>query len=133
LARILAAGEIGEVYNIGSGEERVNLDVARDILALTGQPESLLRHVKDRPGHDRRYALDFAKIRRQLAWAPAVPFRDGLGQTVEWYRTHPAWWQEILSGDYRTYYERQYGAGIQGVPRGVVPGTPEGGTQGVPG
>jgi len=115
LARILAAGEIGEVYNIGSGEERVNLDVARDILALTGQPESLLRHVKDRPGHDRRYALDAAKIRRQLAWAPAVPFRDGLGQTVEWYRAHPAWWQEILSGDYRSYYERQYGTGTEGV------------------
>src|SRR5574341_604831 len=108
LARILAAGEIGEVYNIGSGEERVNLDVARDILALTGQPESLLRHVKDRPGHDRRYALDSAKIRRQLAWAPAVPFRDGLRKTVEWYRAQPAWWQEILSGEYRTYYERQY-------------------------
>jgi dTDP-glucose 4,6-dehydratase len=115
LARILAVGEIGEVYNIGSGEERVNLDVARDILALTGQPESLLRHVKDRPGHDRRYALDSAKIRRQLAWAPAVPFRDGLGQTVEWYRAQPAWWQEILSGDYRSYYERQYGAGSQRV------------------
>ena len=117
LARILAAGEIGEVYNIGSGEERVNLDVARDILALTGQPESLLRHVKDRPGHDRRYALDAAKIRRQLAWAPAVPFRDGLGQTVEWYRAHAAWWQEILSGDYRTYYERQYGETPQRAPR----------------
>lgn len=110
LACILRVGEIGEVYNIGSGEERVNLDVARDILALTGQPESLLRHVKDRPGHDRRYALDSAKIRRQLAWAPAVPFRDGLRQTVEWYRAQSAWWQEILSGDYRAYYARQYGA-----------------------
>jgi dTDP-glucose 4,6-dehydratase len=119
LARILAAGEIGEVYNIGSGEERVNLDVARDILALTGQPESLLRHVKDRPGHDRRYALDAAKIRRQLAWAPAVPFRDGLDQTVAWYRAHAAWWQEILSGDYRSYYERQYGAGSQMGTQGV--------------
>jgi dTDP-glucose 4,6-dehydratase len=111
LACILRVGEIGEVYNIGSGEERVNLDVARDILALTGQPESLLRHVKDRPGHDRRYALDSAKIRREIGWAPAIPFRDGLRQTVEWYRAQSAWWQEILSGDYRTYYGRQYGAG----------------------
>jgi dTDP-glucose 4,6-dehydratase len=109
LARILAAGEIGEVYNIGSAEERVNLEVAREILALTGRSESLLRHVKDRPGHDRRYALDSAKIRRQLGWTPAIPFREGLRQTVEWYRAQPAWWQEILSGEYRTYYQRQYG------------------------
>ncbi len=109
LGRILAAGEIGEVYNIGSTEERANLDVAREILALTGRSESLLRHVKDRPGHDRRYALDSTKVRRQLDWAPTIPFRDGLHQTVEWFRTQPAWWQEILSGDYRTYYQRQYG------------------------
>ncbi len=109
LAWILAAGENGEVYNIGSGEERVNLEVAREILALTERPESLLRYVKDRPGHDRRYALDSAKIRRQLGWAPAITFREGLRQTVEWFRTHPDWWQEILSGEYRTYYQRQYG------------------------
>ncbi len=117
LARILSTGEIGEVYNIGSTEERVNLEVAQEILALTGRSESLLRHVKDRPGHDRRYALDSAKIRRQLGWAPSIPFRDGLRQTVEWYRTQPAWWQEILSGDYRTYYERQYGEMPRRAPR----------------
>jgi dTDP-glucose 4,6-dehydratase len=114
LARVLAAGQPGEVYNIGGGAERANLDVARQILALTGRSESLIRHVKDRPGHDRRYALDSAKIRRQLGWAPAVPFAEGLRQTVEWYRDHPAWWQEILSEDYRTYYDRQYGEGVQG-------------------
>jgi dTDP-glucose 4,6-dehydratase len=117
LVRILAAGEIGEVYNIGSTEERVNLDVSREILALTGRSESLLRHVKDRPGHDRRYALDSTKIRRQLGWAPAIPFREGLRQTVEWYRAHPVWWQEILSGDYRTYYQRQYGETPPRAPR----------------
>jgi dTDP-glucose 4,6-dehydratase len=109
LARILAIGQPGEVYNIGSGAERVNLDVARQILTLTGRPESLLRHVKDRLGHDRRYALDWTKIRRQLDWTPAIPFAEGLRQTVEWYRAHAAWWQEILTGEYRAYYARQYG------------------------
>jgi dTDP-glucose 4,6-dehydratase len=109
LARILEAGHPGEVYNIGSGAERVNLEVAREILTLTGRPETLLRHVKDRLGHDRRYALDWTKMRRQLDWTPAIPFTEGLRQTVEWYRTHPAWWQEILSGEYRAYYARQYG------------------------
>ena len=113
LARILSAGQPGEVYNIGSGEERVNLDVARQILALTGRSETLLRHVKDRPGHDRRYALEWTKIRHDLDWAPTIPFRDGLGQTVEWYRAHPAWWLEILSGEYRAYYQRQYGEGTK--------------------
>jgi len=109
LARILAIGQPGEVYNIGSGAERVNLEVARQILTLTGRPESLLRHVKDRLGHDRRYALDWTKIRRQLDWMPAIPFAEGLRQTVEWYRAHAAWWQEILTGEYRAYYARQYG------------------------
>ncbi len=109
LARVLAAGQPGEVYNIGSGEERVNLEVARKILSLTGQSESLIRHVKDRPGHDRRYALDHTKIRRELGWAPTIRFEEGLRQSVEWYRTHPAWWQEILSGEYRAYYQQQYG------------------------
>ncbi len=121
LARILEAGRPGEVYNIGSGAERVNLEVAKEILALTGRPETLLRHVKDRLGHDRRYALDWTKMRRQLDWTPVIPFAEGLRQTVEWYRAHPTWWQEILSGEYQAYYQRQYGEGAQrgtqGVPR----------------
>jgi len=124
LARILTAGQPGQVYNVGSGEERVNLDVARQILAITGRSESLILHVKDRLGHDRRYALDGNKVRRQLNWTPAIPFDAGLRQTVEWYRTHAAWWQEILSGEYQTYYQRQYGRGTEGHPEG---------TQGVPG
>lgn len=119
LARILAAGRPGEVYNIGSGEERANLDVARRVLALTGRSEGLLRHVKDRPGHDRRYALDHSKLRQELNWAAAIRFDDGLRQAVEWYRSHPAWWQEILSGEYQAYYQRQYGEGAQGVTRRV--------------
>jgi dTDP-glucose 4,6-dehydratase len=109
LALVLAEGRPGEVYNIGSGEERANIEVAREILRLTGRPETLLRHVKDRPGHDRRYALDHAKVHRDLGWAPAIPFVVGLRHAVEWYRRQEAWWQEILSGEYRSYYERQYG------------------------
>jgi len=109
LATVLAAGRPGEVYNIGSGEERANLDVAREILRLAGRPETLLTHVKDRPGHDRRYALDHSKIRTELGWTPVIPFATGLRHVVEWYRRHEAWWQEILSGEYRAYYERQYG------------------------
>lgn len=109
LALVLAKGKPGEVYNIGSGEERANLDVAREILRLTGQPETLLRHVKDRPGHDRRYALDHTKISRDLGWAPAIPFAAGLRHAAEWYRRNEAWWREILSGEYRAYYARQYG------------------------
>jgi dTDP-glucose 4,6-dehydratase len=109
LARVLATGQPGEVYNIGSGEERANLEVAREILRLTGRPETLLRHVKDRPGHDRRYALDHSKIRRDLGWTSGIPFAAGLRHVVEWYRRHEAWWQEILTGEYRSYYERQYG------------------------
>ena len=109
LATVLAEGKPGEVYNIGSGEERTNLEVAREILRLAGRPESLLRHVKDRPGHDRRYALDHGKIAREFGWKPATPFATGLAETVEWYRQHAAWWQAILSGEYRSYYQRQYG------------------------
>jgi dTDP-glucose 4,6-dehydratase len=93
----------------------VNLDVAQEILALTGRPETLLRHVKDRLGHDRRYALDWTKMRHQLGWTPAIPFTQGLRQTVEWYRAHATWWQEILSGEYQTYYQRQYGEDTQRV------------------
>jgi dTDP-glucose 4,6-dehydratase len=109
LAAVLAAGQPGAVYNIGSGEERANLEVAREILRLTGRPETLLAHVTDRPGHDRRYALDHSKIRREIDWAPAIAFSAGLRHVVEWYRRHEAWWQEILSGEYRTYYRLQYG------------------------
>src|SRR5512137_2145157 len=108
LAAVLAAGQPGEVYNIGSGEERANLEVAREILGLTGRPETLLTRVKDRPGHDRRYALDHAKIRQEIDWAPAIAFSAGLRHVVEWYRRHEAWWREILSGEYRAYYRLQY-------------------------
>jgi dTDP-glucose 4,6-dehydratase len=109
LATVLAVGRVGEVYNIGSGEERANLEVAREILRLTERPETLLTHVKDRPGHDRRYALDHSKIHTELGWKPEIPFATGLRDVVEWYRRHEAWWREILSGEYRAYYAQQYG------------------------
>jgi dTDP-glucose 4,6-dehydratase len=109
---VLRQGAAGEVYNIG-GEERENVDVARAILGLTGADESLLRHVEDRPGHDRRYALDDSKL-RGLGWAPARSFDDGLAETVAWYREHRAWWEPIKSGEFREYYERQYAERLRG-------------------
>jgi dTDP-glucose 4,6-dehydratase len=108
---ILAAlerGRDGEVYNVGGGQERTNLDVARAILAEAGRPESLLTRVPDRPGHDFRYALDTAKARRGLGWTPRVTFDDGIRRTALWYRDHRPWWERIKTGAYRDYYRVQY-------------------------
>jgi dTDP-glucose 4,6-dehydratase len=109
IEHVLREGGRGEIYNIGGGDEHENIDVAERILALTGADRSLLRSVADREGHDRRYSLDTAKL-RGLGWAPATAFEDGLARTVEWYRTQREWWEPIKSGEYREYYERQYGA-----------------------
>jgi dTDP-glucose 4,6-dehydratase len=103
---VLREGASGEIYNIG-GEERENLHVTQRILELTGSDPSLVRHVDDRPGHDRRYALDDSKL-RGLGWSPQHSFVDGLSQTVEWYRANRAWWEPLKSGEYRAYYEHQY-------------------------
>ncbi|HKP18494.1 MAG TPA: dTDP-glucose 4,6-dehydratase [Gaiellaceae bacterium] len=105
---VLREGATGEAYNVG-GEEHENLELTHRILALTGADESLVRHVDDRPGHDRRYALDDSKL-RSLGWAPARSLDDGLAETVEWYRENRAWWEPIKSGAYRDYYRRQYAA-----------------------
>jgi dTDP-glucose 4,6-dehydratase len=105
---VMERGRAGEVYNLGGGHEETNLSVTRRILQLTGRDESLIRHVADRPGHDRRYALDTAKA-RGLGWAPRRGFGEGLAETVEWYRAHRDWWELIKSGAYRAYYEAQYG------------------------
>jgi dTDP-glucose 4,6-dehydratase len=105
----LEGGTAGEVYNVGGANEEPNLEITRRILELTGRDESLIRHVADRPGHDRRYALDTAKL-RALGWAPRRSLADALPETVEWYREHRAWWEPIKSGAYLSYYERQYGA-----------------------
>jgi dTDP-glucose 4,6-dehydratase len=103
---VLREGASGEIYNIG-GEERENLDVAQGILDLTDADPSLVRHVDDRPGHDRRYALDDSKL-RGLGWQPQHSFVEGLAQTVEWYRDNRSWWEPLKSGEYRAYYEQQY-------------------------
>jgi dTDP-glucose 4,6-dehydratase len=87
----LEKGKPGEVYNIGSGHEKTNLEVVREILRLMGKPESLIQFVKDRPGHDRRYAIDCSKIRRVWKWKPEIDFSDGLAATIEWYKTHQDW------------------------------------------
>ena len=105
---VLREGAPGEIYNIG-GEERENLDVIGRIVEFTGADSALVRHVEDRPGHDRRYALDDGKLRR-LGWQPSRSFEDGLAETVEWYREHRAWWEPLKSGEYRKYYEQQYAA-----------------------
>jgi dTDP-glucose 4,6-dehydratase len=104
---VLREGEPGEIYNVGGGDERENIEVAERILEFTGAERSLLRSVPDRPGHDRRYSLDSSRL-RQLGWAPATALEEGLGATVGWYRDNRAWWEPIKSGEYRSYYERQY-------------------------
>jgi dTDP-glucose 4,6-dehydratase len=105
---VLLQGAAGEVYNLGGGDEHENIDVAERLLELTGADRSLLRSVDDRPGHDRRYSLDTAKL-HGLGWSPQTPFEVGLRETVSWYRENRAWWEPIKSGEYREYYERQYG------------------------
>ncbi len=104
---VLREGAPGEVYNVGGGDERENIEVATRILELTSADRSLLRSVPDRPGHDRRYSLGTAKL-RGLGWEPRTSFADGLRGTVAWYRDNRAWWEPIKSGEYRAYYERQY-------------------------
>jgi dTDP-glucose 4,6-dehydratase len=104
---VLREGEPGQVYNIGGGNERENLEITRLIVELTDADPSLVRHVTDRPGHDRRYSLDSTKL-RGLGWEPRRAFEDGLAETVEWYRANREWWEPIKSGEYVEYYRRQY-------------------------
>ena len=105
---VLRKGGEGEVYNIGGGHEVENIVLTRQILQLTGKPETLIQPVKDRPGHDRRYSVDSKKV-RQLGWTPRHRFGDALAATVAWYRAHEAWWRPLKSGEFRAYYEKQYG------------------------
>jgi dTDP-glucose 4,6-dehydratase len=105
---VLRRGREGEVYNVGGGHEVENVVLTREILRLTGRPESLIQPVRDRPGHDRRYSLDSKKV-RQLGWAPRHRFGEALAATVAWYREHEAWWRPLKSGEFRAWYARQYG------------------------
>jgi len=104
---VLRQGALGEVYNIGGGNEVENLAVTRGILELLGRSPELIRFVTDRPGHDRRYSIDCSKL-QALGWHPATPFESGLESTVSWYRDNPEWWRKIKSGEWRAYYEQQY-------------------------
>jgi dTDP-glucose 4,6-dehydratase len=108
----LESGKAGEVYNAGGPDELPNLDVVRRILELTGRDESLIEYVKDRLGHDRRYSLGSEKIAGELGWSAKVRFDQGIEQTVAWYRDNEPWWEPIRSGDYRAYYEQQYGRAL---------------------
>ncbi len=109
---LIEGGECGEVYNIGGGNHVRNIDLTRQILRLLAKPESLIRPVADRPGHDRRYSLSTAKI-QQLGWLPSIPFERGLAETVAWYRANEWWWRPIKQDDpaFRAYYQSQYGEG----------------------
>jgi dTDP-glucose 4,6-dehydratase len=109
---VLLEGRAGEAYNAGGPDELENVEVVRRILQLTGRDESLIEYVTDRPGHDRRYSLSSEKLRSELAWEPRVRFEEGLERTVRWYRDNEWWWGPIRSGDYREYYERQYGRAL---------------------
>jgi dTDP-glucose 4,6-dehydratase len=105
----LEKGSPGEVYNIGSDNEWPNIQIVTRLLEILGKPRDLIEHVRDRPGHDRRYAIDAAKVRAELGWAPRIAFSDGLAHTVDWYVQNRGWWERVRTGEYRTYYERNYG------------------------
>jgi len=109
LDRVLHRGRPGEVYNIGANCEKPNLEMVKEVLAILNKPESLIRFVKDRLGHDRRYALNAGKIRQELGWQPRVSLEEGLRQTVMWYDSHREWWQRVKRGEYRKYYQKVYG------------------------
>ncbi len=111
IGRVLEHGQPGQVYNAGGPDEEANITVVRRIVELTGAAESQIEHVSDRPGHDRRYSLSSEKV-RALGWSARVRFAEGLAQTVAWYRENAWWWEPIRSGEYRAYYERQYGRSL---------------------
>jgi len=109
IALLEQSGIEGQVFNIGAGEENDVLAITDAILRHLGKPTTLIRHVEDRPGHDRRYAVDSTRLSRLTGWAPAIPFEQGLRDTIEWYRTHEGWWRPIKQGEFREYFERMYG------------------------
>lgn len=105
---IIRKGKIGEVYNIGGHNERTNLEVVKTIIKELGKSEDLIEFVTDRPGHDRRYAIDPTKIHDELGWLPATKFDDGIKKTIDWYLIHKSWWEKIISGEYKDYYDKMY-------------------------
>lgn len=107
---VIEKGRPGHVYNIGADSERTNLEITRTILTALGKPETLMKFVNDRPGHDRRYAIDATNIHEELGWRPAFSFNEAMKQTVQWYVDNKQWWERVKSGAYRDYYEQQYGS-----------------------
>ena len=105
---IIRKGKVGEVYNVGGHNEMRNIDIVKLICQELGKPESLITHVTDRKGHDRRYAIDPEKIHRELGWLPETKFADGIKKTIQWYLTHQKWWEDIISGEYQNYYQKMY-------------------------
>jgi dTDP-glucose 4,6-dehydratase len=101
-------GRIGEVYNIGGNNEKPNIEIVKLILKNLEKPESLITYVKDRPGHDRRYAIDSSKIQRELGWIPSYTFERGIAETIKWYVDNQRWWKRIMSGEYKEYYKLLY-------------------------
>jgi len=114
---VLERGEIGAIYNVASGKQRTNLDVLRAILQSLGKDESLIQFVQDRPGHDRRYCIDNAKIRCELRWRPDTEFENGIEKTIRWYVDHRDWVENVRSGSYRDYYDLHYGDDFGAVPK----------------
>lgn len=106
---ILEKGKVGQVYNIGGHNEMRNIDIVKKILQILGKPESLITYVKDRKGHDMRYAIDPTFIHNELGWLPETKFEDGIQKTVQWYLDNRGWWENIMNGEYQTYYARMYG------------------------
>ncbi|WP_047150871.1 dTDP-glucose 4,6-dehydratase [Aneurinibacillus tyrosinisolvens] len=106
---VLHEGKPGEVYNIGGNNEYTNIEIVKRILSVLDKPEDLIEYVTDRPGHDRRYAIDASKIRKELGWKSTYDFETGITMTVQWYLNNREWWERIISGDYQQYYEKQYG------------------------
>lgn len=105
---VIRKGRVGEIYNIGGHNEKSNLDVVKAILKHLDKPESLITFVKDRPGHDMRYAIDPTRIHNELGWLPETSFDDGIKKTIDWYLNNKSWWQNIISGDYQDYYDKMY-------------------------